>query len=231
MKKNNKMQFWLLLLALGTSSSFTAIAADRNANFKLTKQYIKQRVEASVKDSDSLKWKGITIGKDGKYGCATFNGKNSYGAYAGYETVGYIVLPDSIGVRWPDKDCYAEIEIRDYYLTPEGKAALAKQEADAAKAKELQAQEQAQREQDRAQILEENRLKAAQEEEERIAANEAYNRQQSEKDARDKAEMDELLRIEREKGKAKPTVSAAGGDNSGAGDNSLTNVLETIQIN
>lgn len=198
-----------LLTTVIISSSVQA-EPEANANFKLTNKYIKKSVEMSAYDDKALRWRDITISKDGKFGCATFNGKNRYGAYAGYQTVRYIVMEDSgnVGVMQNDAICYDVITESNYRNTPEGRIKYEKEQKALDDAKKLREQEIADSTKEREQGIESRRIQQEQEDAKRIADNEKYNKELEEKNAKDKAEMDELLRLDRLKGQSsQPEIS------------------------
>lgn len=75
---------------------------------------VKQHFDFILKDPDSVKYRSITTPQkywlgdriDGvKYGylvCATFNGKNSYGAYTGYSTDALLIKNGAVVLYVPD---------------------------------------------------------------------------------------------------------------------------------
>ena len=92
-------------------------------------------------DETSLRWKDITISKDGKLGCATFNGKNKYGAYAGYGTTGFTVQSDYVGVIHNEAGCYEAVAALNYRNTPEGRIKYEKEQKALDDDKKLREQE------------------------------------------------------------------------------------------
>ncbi|MDI1299824.1 hypothetical protein [Methylotenera sp.] len=196
-----------LLTTVIISSSVQA-EPEANANFKLTNKYIKKSIEMSSFDEKALRWRDITISKDGKMGCATFNGKNKYGAYGGYQTVRYVVMADSVGVMENDSICYDLITESNLRSTPEGRIKYEKKQQDLADAEKL-----------RMQKIDEAMEKGRHEKFdsmspeqrdffERAAADEKANKELEEKNAKDKAEMDELLRLDKLKGQSsEPEIS------------------------
>lgn len=179
-----------------------------NADFKLTNNYIKKSVEMRAFDETSLRWREIKISKNGKYGCATFNGKNRYGAYAGYGTMGFDVLEDNtVAVVLNDEYCYETVSARNYRDTPEGRIKHEQEQKALKDAEKLREQEIAENNKKTTQGIEDRRIQQEQEESQRIADNEKYNKESEEKQAKDKAEMDELIRLDRLKNKSTTTPS------------------------
>ncbi|MDP2153269.1 MAG: hypothetical protein Q8J66_06385 [Methylotenera sp.] len=196
------------LLAAAVISSQVQAEQKSNADFKLTNKYIKKSIEMGAFDEASLKWRDITISKDAKFGCATFNGKNRYGAYAGYQTVGFGVLEDNtVGVTPNYELCYEMLSAHNYRNTPEGRIKYEQQQKALKDAEKLREQEIAENNKKTAQEIEDRRILREQEETQRIADNEKYNKELEEKQARDKAEMDELIRLDRLKNQSTPAPS------------------------
>lgn len=177
-----------------------------NANFKLTNNYIKTIVKKRAYDETSLRWRDIKISKNTKFGCATYNGKNLYGAYAGYSTMGFRVQEDNtVGIVLDDEICYELLSESNYRETPEGRIKYEKEQKDLKEAEKKREQEieisriQSEKE------SENYRIQKEKEETQRILDNEKYNKESEEKQARDEAEMNELIRLERLKGKSVAT--------------------------
>lgn len=187
---------------------FSQVQAEEKSNtsFKLTNKYIKKIVENRAYDETSLRWRDIKISKNSKFGCATFNAKNLYGAYAGYSTMGFRVQENnSVGWVLNDEICYELLSESNYRETPEGRIKYEKEQRDLKVAEKKREQEieisriQSEKE------SENYRIQKEKEETQRILDNEKYNKELDEKQARDEAEMNELIRLERLKGKSVAT--------------------------
>lgn len=207
-KTIKKISIAVHFLASVVISSQVQAEQKANADFKLTNSYIKKSVEMRAFDETSLRWKDIKISKNSKYGCATFNGKNRYGAYAGYSTMGFSVLEDNtVGVILNDEYCYDMVTAYNYRDTPEGRIKYEQEQKALKDAEKSREQEITENNKRTAQEIEDRRIQREQEETQRIADNEKYNKESEEKQARDKAEMDELIRLDRLKNKSTTTPS------------------------
>lgn len=64
----------------------------------------KAAVAATLKDPDSAKFRAVVADVDNKLVCGEVNGKNSYGAYAGYSAFfsdqGYAQIAEPGGILW-----------------------------------------------------------------------------------------------------------------------------------
>ena len=173
-----------------------------NADFKLTNKYIKKSVEMSAFDETSLRWRDIKISKNGKYGCATFNGKNRYGAYAGYSTMAFGVLEDNTVAVGVINDEYCNIFLSDqnYRDTPEGRAKYEKQKKADDESAKLKAQETAESEK-KAKQNEENRLIKEEEDSKRREAD-SLESEKKYQENKVKEEADLQIAIEKSKAEA-----------------------------
>jgi len=92
-RKNSRIVLGLaMLLALTT----TYVQAEPRTPTKAEIGAIEKAVKAKLKDGDSAKFAEIKIGKAGNsaaVACGVVNGKNSYGAYIGYQA--FMVQLDS----------------------------------------------------------------------------------------------------------------------------------------
>lgn len=190
------------LLATVVISSQAQAEQKSNADFKLTNSYIKKSVEMRAFDETSLRWREIKISKNGKYGCATFNGKNRYGAYAGYSTMSFGVLEDNtVAVGVIDNEyCNAFLSDQNYRDTPEGRANYEKQKIADEESKKLKAYEIAEREKKIKQD-EENRIIKDEEDSKRREA-ESLENEKKYQENKVKEEADLQIAIEKSKAEA-----------------------------
>ena len=102
-----KLYFVFIAIAFsGCASLPTAEDASRADHGTYPVEYeliVKRYYERSLKDPESARYKGISVPKPywlgnrlsgSEYGylvCATLNAKNSYGAYVGYQTDGFLI--------------------------------------------------------------------------------------------------------------------------------------------
>ena len=204
-KMNNKtikiISVAVHLLTTIVISSQVQAEQKSNADFKLTNSYIKKSVEMRAFDETSLRWRDIKISKNGKYGCATFNGKNRYGAYAGYSTMGFGVLEDNtVGVALNDEYCYDMVSAHNYRDTPEGRAKYEKQKIADEESKKLKAYEIAEIEKKIKQD-EENRIIKDEEDSKRREA-ESLENEKKYQENKTKEEADLQIAIEKSKTEA-----------------------------
>lgn len=153
---------------LTTTFITNQVQAEQKANvdFKLTTKYIKKLVEKNSFDETSLKWREIKISNNGKYGCATFNGKNRLGSYSGYNTAAVLVYEDNTVGLYADSTCYEQLADRNYEDSPKGRADLERRVKADEKNKKLKALDIAQKDK-RAKQDEEKRLAQAEEDSKR----------------------------------------------------------------
>lgn len=188
---------------LATVLISSQVQAEQKANvdFKLTNSYMKKSVVMRAFDETSLRWRDIKISKNGKYGCATFNGKNRYGAYAGYSTMGFSVREDNfVGVILNDEYCYDMVSAHNYRDTPEGRAKYEKQKKADDESAKLKAQETAESEK-KAKQDEENRVINAEEDSKRREA-QSIEDEKIYQENKVKEEADLQIAIEKSKAEA-----------------------------
>ena len=120
--------------------------------------------------------------------------------------MGFRVQEDNtVGIVLDDDICYELLSQSNYRETPEGRIKYEKEQQDLKDAEKKREQEVEISRIQREKEAENYRMQKEKEETQRILENEKSSKELAEKQARDEAEMNELIRLERLKGKSVAT--------------------------